>query len=406
MRRTAWGSTDRERAPRVSSSVASASGRTWRRPSPPARRPREAPLAVGRARHREDSARTCDRDALARGVEVLWGRCRGDGGAPAYWPWIQVIRTHARACTPSELACHLGREAALIAELVPELRDLLPDLPSAAHPSDSQEARFRLFNAIAVFLRNASDARTMLVILDDLQWADEPSLILLQFLAQRLQECHVLVLAACRDVEARLVPQVARRIGSLVSDARIIPLRGLNSSDVGLLIEQSGDRAVSASLGESIHRATNGNPLFVLELIHLLSAEGRLERPGPPAALPIPDRVREVIRRHASLVSERCRRILPAAAVVGREFGTSPLQEVTRVPSGELLDLLAEARDAGLVVETVGSPARFAFLHDLVRETFYDELSRGDRLELHKRIAEVIERLDPEKLDAHAAELA
>src|SRR5262245_49606803 len=187
------------------------------------------------------------RDAVARGAEVLWGRCWGDGGAPAYWPWIQVIRAHARVCSQSELGRQTGRGASLIAELVPELRDLLPDLPSAARPSNSEEARFRLFDAIAGFLRNASDTRGMLVILDDLQWADGPSLILLQFLAQRLQECQLLVLGAYRDVEARLVPQIARRIGSLVSDARVIPLRGLSSSDVGRLIEQSGDRAVGES---------------------------------------------------------------------------------------------------------------------------------------------------------------
>src|SRR5262249_37228679 len=170
------------------------------------------------------------RDALARSVEVLWGRCWGDVGAPAYWPWIQVIRAHAHACGPSELARHAGRGASLIAELVPELRDILPDLPHPAHPSDSEEARFRLFDATAVLLKNASASRAMLVILDDVQWADEPSLVLLQFLAQRLQDTHILVLAAYRDVEAKLLPQVARRIGSLVSDARVLPLRGLSTS--------------------------------------------------------------------------------------------------------------------------------------------------------------------------------
>jgi tetratricopeptide (TPR) repeat protein len=345
-------------------------------------------------------------EASLREAEVLWGRCWEGGGAPPYFPWIQIIRGHAQASERSEFSRQMGDGAPLIAEIAREVRQLFPDLPAAEHPSDSEEARFRLFDATSAFLRNASIVRPLVIILDDLHWADEPSLILLQFLARELQDSRILLVCAYREVEASLAPRVASRIGALTSDARVVPLRGLTSRDVGILIEKSAGTVVGEATVDAVHRATAGNPHFVTELVRLLAAEGKLEHPEGLTSLPIPDRVREVIRKRTRLVSEECRRILSVAAVIGRDFGLSPLQEVCHVAAEEVLALLGEALTIGLIIETKGSLGRFSFSHDLVRETLYDDLSYGRRFEFHRLVAQTLERLHLEDLDAHLAELA
>jgi tetratricopeptide (TPR) repeat protein len=339
-------------------------------------------------------------DAARRGAAVLWGRCWEGGGAPAYWPWVQIVRAHAPRCPRVELARQLGAGASLIAEIVPELRELLPDLPRPTHPIDSEEARFRLFDATGNFFRNASRSRALLLVLDDLQWADEPSLVLLQFLSRGLDDSRVLLLGAYRDVEAKAMPTVARRIAALTADAQVISLRGLGAAEVRLLVEASGGQP-GESMADAVHRATGGNPLFVLELVRLVAAEGR-----PAASVPIPERVREVIRRRAALVSADCRRILAAATVIGRDFDPAPLLEVCQMPRERLHALLSEAHAAELVVPTSGAPGRFSFSHDLVRETLYDDLAYDERLEHHRLIADTLERLHAGDLDAHAAEVA
>lgn len=345
-------------------------------------------------------------EAARRGMEVLWGRCWEGGGAPAYWPWMQVIRAHARASRKADLLRELGTGGPWIAELLPDLRDALPDLAVASHPADSEEARFLFFDAIGVFVRNSSAARALVVILDDVQWADEPSLLLLQFLARNLTDARVLFVAGYRDVEAKLVPEVAGRIAALSSDANVIRLRGLSAPQVGLLIESRGSRLPSAEAIGAVHRATDGNPLFVGELVNLLVAEGKFDRAEREASLPIPDRVREVIRRRLSFVSEECRRILAAAAVLGRDFACMALSDVCRLPAERALQLLSEARTGGFVVEMATAAGRFSFTHDLVRETLYDDLSYGERIELHKSTAETLERLYSADVEDHLTELA
>lgn len=345
-------------------------------------------------------------EASQRGAEVLWGRCWEGGGAPAYWPWVQVIRRHAQACGRSALARQMGNGAPLIAEIAREVRDLFPDLAVPDHPPDSEEARFRLFDATGVLLRNASLDRPLALILDDLHWADEPSLLLLEFLARGLIDSRILLLGTYRNTEANLLPKVSARIGALASDANMIPLRGLSAPEVGLLIERNHGRAARQTIVTAVHRATDGNPLFVGELIRLLAAEGKLESPGPATSLPIPDRVREVVRRRTALVSKECRRVLAVAAVVGRDFDRLALQDVCHMPGERILEPLSEARAAGLIVETAGPLGQFSFIHDIIRETLYDDLSYGERLNLHKVIAETLERLNCDDLDAHLAELA
>jgi hypothetical protein len=306
----------------------------------------------------------------------------------------------------TDLARQMATGASLIAEIVPEVRTAFPDLAVAEHPPDSEEARFLLFDAVGVFLRNSSSARALVVILDDVQWADEPSLLLLRFLMRSLADAPVLFLAAYRDAEAKLVPEIARSIATIASDATAIRLRGLSASEVRVLIESRGANAPIEASADAVHRATGGNPLFVAELIRLLAEEGTPAEAQRVLGLPIPDRVREVIRRRLSLVSEECRRVLSAASVMGREFAGAPVGEVCEVPNERLLQLLSEARSAGLIVETTAAAGHFGFAHDLVTETLYDDLSYAERLALHRATAGALERHYAADFESHLAELA
>ena len=230
---------------------------------------------------------------------------------------------HSRPCE------QMGNGAPLIAEIAREVRDLFPDLPVPVHSSDSEEARFRLFDAVGVLLTNASQSRPLTLVLDDLHWADEPSLLLLQFLARGLGNSRILLVGTYRNVEANL----SAKIGALSSDANVIPLQGLSATDVRLLIERNQGRAISDTVVAAVHRATDGNPLFVRELIRLFAAEGRLHGGDVSAGLPIPDRVREVVHSRLRLVSQECHRLLSVAAVIGRDFDPSLLQKLCQMPS-------------------------------------------------------------------------
>src|SRR5262249_51577123 len=150
----------------------------------------------------------------------------------------------------------------------------------------------------------------MVILLDDLQWADESSLLLLQFLARSLSGARLLLLAAYRDVEARFSPEANRRIAALACDARTIRLVGLTDSDVPVLIERTTRTPLPQGLAGEVHRGTGGNPLFVDEVMRTLLAEGQLEQSFVGGALPLPERVRALIRRRVRLVSPQCQRVL------------------------------------------------------------------------------------------------
>ena len=218
--------------------------------------------------------------AKAQGATVLWGRCWEAGGAPAFWPWLQALRTYLRQ--PSAVLDGVTRaDATQIVRVLPEIRDRFGDLPETAY-DDSETARFQLFEALTHLLRAASDASPLVLILDDLHVADEPSLLLLRFVASELTDARILLVALYRDDEAddsaaRLLTELGR-----LRSARPISLRGLTEQDVSTYLERVGGSG-RTGLAEALHRQTEGNPLFVAELVRLLTAEGAFteREPGP-----------------------------------------------------------------------------------------------------------------------------
>jgi len=343
--------------------------------------------------------------ARARGARVLVGRCWEAGGAPAYWPWVQSLRAYVREREPEALRAQLGAGAADLAQLLPELRELLPQLPEPP-AAESEGARFRLFEAASSLLRSAAQVRPLVLVLDDLHAADEPSLLLLRFVAREMADIRLLVVCAFRDVDPTLRDPLASALAELVREPHTaqVGLAGLSEADAAEYIELSTGIKPAPRLVQAIHAETEGNPLFVAEVVRLLDAEGRIAEAD--AHLRIPPGVRAVIGQRVGRLSERCRDLLVPASVMGREFGLDALARLSGFPRDELLDVLDEAMAERVVTDVPGSPGRLRFGHALIRDTLYDELTSVRRLQLHQDAAKALEAVYSADLDPHLAELA
>jgi tetratricopeptide (TPR) repeat protein len=345
--------------------------------------------------------------ARERGFTVLWGRCWEAGGAPIYWPWVQAVRTYLRAVDATTVRDQLGAGAAEIAQIIPELRELFPDLPRPAD-ADPEGARFRLFDRVATFLHEASGSRPILLVLDDLQSADTPSLLLLRFVAGVLGQASILALGLYRDNEPVPDAPLAATLAELRREpaARFLTLRGLEEPDVTRFIDQTTDVSPPASLVSAVFHETEGNPLFVGELVRLLAQEGRLAGLEPGARLAIPASVMEVIGRRLEHLSAECRGPLTMASVIGIDFDVEALARIAEQPTRRMIDVLDEAVRARALVEVPGAAGRLRFAHALIRDTLYEAIPSGNRLELHRRTGEVLESLYGIEREAHLAELA
>ena len=359
--------------------------------------------------------------ARERGALVLWGRCWEGGGAPAYWPWVQLVRAYAHNRDPADLASALEGAAAQLGSIVPEVAGThgvntptatqlgVPPLGagSGRAAADPEHARFYLFDATTTFLLQASRTQPLLLVLEDLQAADEPSLLLLQFLARQLPGAAVMVVGTYRDIEVRRSAAIGRVLAGLARDGHHLPLGGLRSDDVATFVAAQSGRPARPDVVAAVTAVTEGNPFFVEEFVRLLAAEGRLDTPLPPGQdIRPPDGVRGTIRRRLDPLPEQVLSVLASAAVLGREFDLGSLQAMTEQPSEVLLDILTEAVVAGLVKEVPERPARFRFSHGLIRDTCYDDLSPAHRVRLHRKAGLALERLHRGNPQPHTDELA
>ena len=287
-----------------------------------------------------------------RGAQVLWGRSYEEQGVPPYWPWVQAIRSYVREKDPKQLRSEMGSGAADIAEVVSDVRERLPDLQPAPE-LEADQARFRLFDSITAFLKTASQRQPLVLVLDDLHWADHPSLLLLEFVARELDGSRLLLLGTYRDMELSRRHPLSLTLGELTRERLFqrVLLRGLSQEDVGRFIELVSGVAPPRGMVEAVHRQTEGNPLFVTEVVRLLVQEGELtqDRAGHRDSwcVRIPEGVREVIGRRLDRLSDRCNETLTVASVVGREFIPEGVREVI----GRRLDRLSDRCN-----ETLGHP--------------------------------------------------
>lgn len=346
-------------------------------------------------------------EALARAAlpeeRILWGRCPEHEGTPAYWPWVQAIRGYVEDADPAFLRTALGPGAADLARLIPAVRDRLPEVvPSAV--ADHEQSRFQLFDGIATFLRRASEPAPLVLVLDDLHWADEGSMMLLGFVAPEIRRSRLLVLATYREHEMRHMPQ---SLGAIARVAERVRLGGFDHAEVDAFVRRAAEVAPQSSLVDELLRVTEGNPFFLAETVRLMRAEGQLDAHTTGAvSIALPDEVREVIRRHLRPLSDDDRLLLTIAAVLGREFDLAALQLACELPGDRLLERLGVAQGAGLVGEIPGSVGRYRFVHVLIRETLYGDLTPIRRAELHRRVGLAIEALHHDSQELPLAELA
>jgi DNA-binding SARP family transcriptional activator/tetratricopeptide (TPR) repeat protein len=343
--------------------------------------------------------------ARTRGAALVAGRCWEEGGAPAYWPWVQSLRGYVRDSDDAELRRQLDDVGADLVHLLPELRQRFPDLPD--RPGlEPEGARFRLFEGVSMFLRRASRARPLVLVLDDMHAADEPSLLLLRFVAREMADSRLLLVCAFRDVDPSVRDPLSLAIAELVREPQTahLELTGLTDLEVAKYVELAVGAEPAGGLVQAIHASTEGNPLFVAEAVRLLHAEGRIT--DPEARVHIPPGVRAVIRQRTARLTERCRSVLGSASVLGREFSVEALARLSELGPDMLLDTLDEAVAERIVVEVPGSPGRRRFAHALIRDTLYHELTAARRQRLHQQAGEALEAIYSADPEPHLAELA
>ncbi len=351
--------------------------------------------------------------ALQRNAQVLWGRCYEGKGAPPYWPWLQVIRSAIQDKDAARLQAEMGHGAAAIAGVVPEICDHLPNI--APPPMlDPEQARFRLFDSITTFLKNISKHQPLVLILDDLHWADHPSLRLLEFIAAEVGDAPMMVVGTYRDVEISRKHPLSQTLAELTRQGHLqrFTLRGLNAVDVGTFIERMIAGAVMPkALAGAVHEQTEGNPLFVTEVVRLLAQEGALDSDCIAGVegrhLRIPEGVREVIGKRLDRLSDECNRALTIAALIGRQF---QLQQLARLMSDvtthHLLEVLEEALATRVIEALPRGTGHYQFSHALIGETLAEEVPTSRRVRQHAQIGDALEALYGSQAETHAAQLA
>ena len=338
---------------------------------------------------------------------MLVGRCWEAGGAPAYWPWVQSLRSYVRDTDTATLRSQLEVGAVDVGRLVPELRMRLPDLGEP--PSlETEGARFRLFDATSEFLRRACERRPIVLVLDDLHAADVPSLLLLRFLARELGSIRMLVLAAYRDVDPRPGQALAELLAALVREpvTRRVSLGGLSKGEAAEYVDLTAPEIASAQLVAALHEETEGNPLFVGEIVRLLATEGVEAASTAEVRRAVPRSLRDVIARRLTHLSEECNRVLVLASVLGREFALAPLAHMSGVSEDELLELADEAIADRVLSDLPAGAGRLRFAHVLIRDTLYDGLTGARRVRLHRQAVQALEALYGGEPGPHLSELA
>lgn len=357
---------------------------------------------IGKTRLAEEfSAR-----ALASGARVLWARSDEWEGAPPYWPWVQILRALIRDIPDQALRAQLGHAAVDLVQLLPDLRDRLAELPSSPG-TEPEQARFRLFDGISQLLTKSATQQPLVLVIDDLHWADQPSLLLLRFFVREFHSAPILLVGAYRTIEVgRQHPllEVLADFARGQSSQRLL-LRGLTAEDIDRYLALVAGYEPPTSLVEAVHRETEGNPFFVTEVVRLLAAEGSLAHAASTWTTRVPESVREVLGRRFERLSIECIDLLGIATVIGREFSLPILERVSRLGADPLLDVLDEAIQAQVIQEqpVIG---RYRFSHVLFQETLYGRLSVTQRVRLHARTAEALEQLHAANLEPVLADIA
>jgi serine/threonine protein kinase/tetratricopeptide (TPR) repeat protein len=351
-----------------------------------------------------------------RGGKTLWGHCYEEGSLSLpYLAFVEAMRSYVMDRDIDDLKKELGSGATDVARIVSEIREKLHVEPREGE--NPEEDRYRLMQAVTAFLTNAAAVKPMLVILEDLHDADKGTLEMLEYVSRNLQNTRLMIVGTYRDVEVDRNHPLSAALAELrrVSTFSRILLRGLNVDEVRRMLAGITHEEIPMGLADVVHRQTEGNPLFVQEVIRYLAEEGLITqeeghlRPtkGTPLEMNIPEGLRDVIGKRLTLLSKECNQLLSVAAVIGREFSLDTLRMVTDIDEEAFINALREARQTAVLEERkqVGL-VQYRFTHAFFRQTLYEEMIAPQRLRLHNRVAQILEKQYEKRLTEHASELA
>ena len=352
---------------------------------------------VGKTRLAARFAAECARD----GARVLYGRCDDEIHLP-YQPFAEALREFLRQDDAPRAGGDLDPELEELSRLIPDARRRLRlPRPNPQGEGEDDTGRFLLFEAVASVLASATASRRLVLILDDLHWADRPTWLLLRHVLRHSDVHSLTVIATYRGVDARPGSPVLRLQAALPTNVPCerISVSGLDIHATAALVAARLDRPVSDDFLRALRRQTDGNPFFMEEALRSLPKrtaagdDGRLDDTAL-ARMGVPDGIAEVILRRLEQLSGDARPVLNAAAAIGQEFDVPLLEAILSIPADTVLAALDDAIREGLVVEVPGRLDHFAFAHALIREAIYGSQTLSRRLRLHSRLGQALETLE------------
>jgi tetratricopeptide (TPR) repeat protein len=356
--------------------------------------------------------------ARLRGMHVLYGRCpalfRMDG-VPPYVLWKEVIKDYLETSTPEQLYKVVGFYSAEVAKLVPELRQKLVAIPQSFPISPEMEQN-RLFEAVAQFITNISKETSLLVILDDLQWTDYTSLLLLHYLARGAYKSPLLLLGAYRSTDVDSKSPLSPVLTELNRERLLqsVSLKRMSQNEISEMIKHILEQDdVSAEFCRLVYEKTRGNPFFAEEVVKSLKEEDVIYREENEwklreiSKIEFPETVKGVVEARVDRLDEECRNVLTFASFVGNDFSCEALREVTGIEEGKLLEIIEKLLKTGLVKHRVirGEDV-CSFVDIIVRDVVYEEVGAFRRKKLHNDVGRALEKAYAKKLGEHSGELA
>ncbi len=342
-------------------------------------------------------AATLAAEAHAEGGAVLVGRCDRDALTP-YQPFVEALRRFVETCDAGCLARQSLPDLRELGRLVPELTDRVPGLHPHGAAADAD--RFSLFEAVTGFLATVAVAHPLVLVLDDLHWADQPTCLLLRHVLRHAPNARLLVVGTYRDIDLTATHPLTDLLADLRRQEHVtrLLLRGLDHQEVAALVNAMAGTDLGEQrvlVADALQRETDGNPFFVRELVrHLQSTTASPDQWGEQlehGEVGLPESIREVVGRRIGALALDAERTLTLAAVVGATFDLSTLEAVADTGEADVLDAIEDAVGAGLVIEVPDRPGTFAFSHALIREVAYGSLSTVRRLRLHRAVGEALE---------------
>ena len=353
--------------------------------------------------------------AKLRGGMTLVGHCYEEGSLSLpYLAFVEAMRSYVLERDADGLRSDLGSGASEVARIVSEVRERLDVDPS--DPGDPEQDRYRLMQSVTSFLTNAATVQPLVIVLEDLHDADRGTLDMLTHVSRNLSGSRLMLIGTYRDVEVDRSHPLSSALAELrrIASFDRIGLRGLTADEVQRMMAAIAGHDIQWSISEAVYRQTEGNPLFVQEVLRYLVEEGMLarghdgsERQTPPE-MRIPEGLLDVIGKRLSRLSQECNNVLGLAAVIGREFPVDVLQRVAGLADDDLFTALEEAKGAAVVEErsAVGAVVSFRFTHAFFRQTLYEETIAPRRIRLHQQVARALEERYRVRPEEHAVELA